>query len=56
MASTQTGIAHDRTGAATSPKLTQEMIAGAQELCAPCSSMGIVDVYLAQPFPIMGAP
>lgn len=31
MASTQTELGHNRTGAATSPKLTQEMIAGAQE-------------------------
>jgi rubrerythrin len=31
MASTQTELGHNRTGVATSPKLTQEMLAGAQE-------------------------
>jgi hypothetical protein len=31
MASTQTEMGHNRTGIATSPKLTEEMIAGAQE-------------------------
>jgi rubrerythrin len=31
MATTQTALGHNRTGIATSPKLTQEMIAGAKE-------------------------
>lgn len=31
MATTQTEVGHNRTGAATSPKLTQEMVAGSQE-------------------------
>jgi hypothetical protein len=37
MATTQTELGRNRTGAATSPKLTQEMIAGAQEF-APAAN------------------
>ncbi len=43
MASTHTELGHNRTGAATSPKLTQEMIAGAQEFApAPNGDENII--------------
>jgi len=43
MANTQTELGHNRTGAATSPKLTQEMIAGAQEFApAPNGDENII--------------